>query len=257
MSQDTRKPTRTTASRRSMQTERQRERRASSARQRTAVREEREQQKPVPREDEWTVSIRNWDPERSAPAEAPRQAERSGERRHGTPQGRSRRTEPPRPQSGRPRREEPPAGVLQAISQKTRHVRRRWRRIVREKRNHRFPESERISIQLLLFIWSMLPMLGSRIQERVLTKNQESRQKSAVRSARAEGRRGIHPVLFLGGGCAAAAVILFFSMYTMGTTVTYNGRVIASVSSEEAAEEARTDLERVTAWAEPSPLTTP
>ena len=85
-----------------MQTERQRERRASSARQRTAVREEREQQKQVPREDEWTASIRNWDPERSAPAEAPRQAERSGERRHGTPQGRSRRTEPPRPQSGRP-----------------------------------------------------------------------------------------------------------------------------------------------------------
>lgn len=247
MSQDTRKPTRTTTSRRSMQTERQRERRASSARQRMAVREEREQQKQVPREDEWTASIRNWDPERSS--EASRQTER--ERRRGTPQGGSRRTESPRSQSGRPRREEAPAdrpaGVLQAISQKTRHVRRRWRRIVREKRNHRFPESERVSIQLLLFIWSMLPMLGSRIQERVLTKNQESRQKSAVRSARAEGRRGIHPVLFLGGGCAAAAVILFFSMYTMGTTVTYNGRVIAAVSSEEAAEEARTDLERVTA----------
>ena len=100
MSQDTRKPTRTTTSRRSMQTERQRERRASSARQRTAVREEREQQKQVPREDEWTSSIRNWDPERSP--ETPRQAER--ERRHGTPQGGSRRTEPPRSQSGRPRR---------------------------------------------------------------------------------------------------------------------------------------------------------
>ena len=35
-----------------------------------------------------------------------------------------------------------------------RRSRRRWRHIVREKHAHNFPESERLPIKLLLFVWS-------------------------------------------------------------------------------------------------------
>lgn len=234
------------------------------------VREERAVSKdqtpePVraPRTKDWEAFIQNWDPDLSTPShsaeripkerESSEQTRTGGEARRsagGQRGGRTAAGPPERRRSKRPEETERlsgPAGLYQAFSQKTRHVRRRWRRIVREKRNHHFPESERVLVQLLLFVWCMLPMLGSRIQERVLRKNQRDRQRSVQRSVRAEGRRGIHPALFLGGGCAAAALILFFSMYTMGTTVIYDGKVIGAVSSEAAAEAARTDLEQVTA----------
>ena len=44
-----------------------------------------------------------------------------------------------------------------------------------------------------------------------------------------------------------AAIVLFFSTYTNGVTVTYDGKVLGSLSSEAEAEEARAELEQVTA----------
>ena len=52
--------------------------------------------------------------------------------------------------------------------------------------------------------------------------------------------------MLLCGGCVAAAVGLFFSAYTFGTTVLYDGEIIAAVDSQTAAEEAAADLEAVT-----------
>lgn len=265
MSQDTKKSTQAGQTRRSggRRVRPQRED-VRPSRERQGAKREETVRVPEWERDDWNLpaSLRGWEPEAETREKAPGRAgekrvaagdrgdrrtmERSGPRSVGRPPERRRRAE----RTERAEKEERAGGLsdlYRSFSQKTRHVRRRWRRIVREKRNHRFPESERIPIQLLLFVWCMLPMLGSRVQERVLRTNQRNRQRSVERSARAEGRRGIHPALFLGTGCAAAALILFFSMYTMGTTVIYDGRVIASVSSEAAAEEARTDLEQVTA----------
>ena len=127
-----------------------------------------------------------------------------------------------------------------------RRARRRWRQIVREERRHNFPESERLPIRFLLFVWNMLPMLGSLLREQTW-----GRRKQALHLAeRLWGwieRHRIHPALFMGTGCALAAVILFCATYTVGTTVTYDGEVIAAVASESAAEEARSALETVTA----------
>lgn len=43
-----------------------------------------------------------------------------------------------------------------------------------------------------------------------------------------------------------AAVAVFCSLYTIGTTVTYNGEVVGTVDSRASAEAARTDLEQIT-----------
>lgn len=178
-------------------------------------------------------SIRDWEPEgREA---KPRETRR-------------------RPAQGRPAaRKAPPArekresrSPREAIAQKRLHFRRRWRRIVRENKAHRFPESERLPIQLMLFFWGLLPMWGSLLQERVLQKNSASRQKSA-QSAQKKRRWRIHPAVFLGGGCVMAAVLLFFSTYTNGVTITYDGKVLASLADQAEAEEARAELEQVTA----------
>ncbi len=194
---------------------------------------------------EWDLppSIRDWEPEE-------REGDRGPERR---PSRRSRGAQPQTRQRRSSPRKTPPerteggsVSARQAIAQKRLYFRRRWRRIIRENKAHRFPESERMPIQLMLFIWGLLPMWGSMFQERVLQRNSASRQKSA-QSAQKKRRWRIHPLVFLGGGCAAAAVLLFVSTYTNGVTVTYDGKVLASLASQTEAEEARAELEKVTA----------
>ncbi len=69
----------------------------------------------------------------------------------------------------------------QALAEKAKETRRHWRRLVRERRAKRFPESERLPVQLLLLAWGMLPTLGSLLGERVRTAPQ------------AAGRAGIRP----------------------------------------------------------------
>ncbi len=182
-------------------------------------------------------SIRDWEPEGER-----RPPER---RRSASSHSRERRSASPRKSRPQERQEHAPS-PRQSIAQKRLHFRRRWRRIVRENKAHRFPESERLPVQLILLFWGLVPMWGSLLQERVLQKNTASRQKSA-RSAQRKRRWRIHPAVFLTGGCIAAAAVLFVSTYTRGVTVTYDGKVLGALSSEAEAEEARAELEKVTA----------
>ncbi len=128
--------------------------------------------------------------------------------------------------------------------QKRKHFRRRWRRIVRENKNGHFPESERFAVRLFLFLWGMGPMWGSLLQERLMQRHAKAVKKGGLLGALL-GR--IHPVAFLGTGFVAAALLVFLSTYTIGTSVRYDGELIGNVTSESAAETARTNLERTTA----------
>ena len=131
------------------------------------------------------------------------------------------------------------------LAEKAKDTRRHWRRLAREKRAKRFPESERLPVQLLLLAWGMLPTLGSILGERIRAhRKQRVRRTSALRARL--GRWHIHPLALLGGGCVAAAIGLFFSIYTFGTTVLYDGEVVAAVGSQSTAEEAAAQLETVT-----------
>ena len=98
----------------------------------------------------------------------------------------------------------------------------------------------------LLFVWSMIPMLGARVREVMGGRRRRSASRISALGAWMEGRR-LHPVAFLCGACAMAAVAMFCSAYTIGTTVTYDGEVVAAVSSLSAAEDARSNLEKATA----------
>ena len=134
--------------------------------------------------------------------------------------------------------------VWRTICRKTQRVRRRWSHIVKEKRARNFPESERAVIQLLLFGWSMLPMVVSRVAELLL-----GRRRKSIRQSRTHGHKEfsrLQGVALLFFGCVVAGVALFFSVYTVGTTVTYDGNTIAAVSSESAVKDARANLERIT-----------
>jgi len=134
--------------------------------------------------------------------------------------------------------------VWRTVCRKARRIRRRWNHIVKEKRARNFPESERAVIQLLLFGWSMLPMVVSRVAEQLL-----GRRRKSIRQSRSRGNKEfsrLQGVALLFFGCVVAGVALFCSVYTVGTTVTYDGNTIAAVSSESAVKDARANLERIT-----------
>ena len=126
-----------------------------------------------------------------------------------------------------------------------RHIQRRWHHIVREVRKHNFPESERAPILLVLFAWNMLPMLGSLLREKTWGRRKQFFHSVERLWANMERHR-LHPAVFLGLGCTLAVVIAMCSVYTVGTTVTYDGEVIGAVESQSTAEAARSRLERIT-----------
>lgn len=136
--------------------------------------------------------------------------------------------------------------LYRGMVRRIKRTRRRWRQIVREERRHNFPESERLPIQFLLFIWNMLPMLGSLLREHTWGRRKQAFHGMEHLVARM-GKHKLHPAVFMGTGCALAAAVFLCSVYTVGTTVSYDGEVIGAVSSQSTAEEARSNLEKVTA----------
>jgi len=124
------------------------------------------------------------------------------------------------------------------------HARRSWRRVVAEKRELSFPESDHPVLQLLLFAWGSLPRVGGSFKEMALTHRRRSIAVSGRRRSWFEEMK-IHPVGFLATAMCIAAVGLLLSFYTIGTATRYNGISLgvvrgASISAQVA------DLEQVT-----------
>ena len=155
----------------------------------------------------------------------------------------------PRPRRGRRVMAEPEDfwGKLRfRIGKKNRWFGRRCRRVIREVKANRFPESNRAPLQFLLMAWGLLPAMGGSLRERLLGRRKERIHRSNRFAVWFEKEKRLHSILFLGGSCALAGVILFFSFFTMGTTVTYNGRVLGTLSSKAEAESVRHQLETIT-----------
>ncbi|MPM07786.1 hypothetical protein SDC9_54094 [bioreactor metagenome] len=152
-----------------------------------------------------------------------------------------------------------PALLLELLSEKktvffrnVRRLRRRARHLVREEQARQFPESDLAAVQLLLFARNMAPLLTTRFTERKKGQRQLLAGRfDPIRSlfARLFGQKKIRPLPFLAVTGAAALVFVFFSLYTVGTTVIYNGEQICAVKSASAANLAKTQLEQITSRA--------
>ena len=151
-------------------------------------------------------------------------------------------------QTGR-RRAEPTNNELilfyRRMMRRLRRLRHNLRELRREEQAHNFPESDHKVVQMVLFVWNILPMLFSLLREHTWGQRKKLFHRTTQRASQTK-RRKIHPVVFMGTACAIAAVIIVCNIYTIGTTVTYDGEVIAAVASESEAEKARSDLEMVT-----------
>lgn len=152
-----------------------------------------------------------------------------------------------------------PALLLELLSEKktaffrnVRRLRRRARHLVREEQARQFPESDLAAVQLLLFARNMAPLLTTRFTEHKKGQRQLLAGRfDPIRSlfTRLFGQKKIRPLPFLAVTGATALVFVFFSLYTVGTTVIYNGEQICAVKSTSAANLAKTQLEQVTSRA--------
>lgn len=95
-------------------------------------------------------------------------------------------------------------------------------------------------------LWGLLPAAASRLRERLLGKRKERIHRSGKFGTWFEKEKRLHAVVFLGGSCVLAGVVLFFSFFTVGTTVTYDGHVLGTVASKSEAESVRHELEAIT-----------
>lgn len=128
-----------------------------------------------------------------------------------------------------------------SLGRRIRRVGPRARTVVRETRARNFPESNRFLIQLFLLAGGMFPMLRSLLREKF-----QMLRRFRNRTGARERSRRVNPLYFFGGAAVLAAVALFFSMFTLGTVVEYNGNVIDIVDSTSAAKKITAKLESIT-----------
>jgi len=122
----------------------------------------------------------------------------------------------------------------------------RARTVAHEARESNFPESNRILIQLVLFLWGQRTMHISLSREKL----HSLRKMSAYVSSQAEklmhALRRVKPAHFFSGAMIVAAIAIFCSVFTLGTAVTYDGALVDMVGSLRAAKRTASKLEDIT-----------
>ena len=121
----------------------------------------------------------------------------------------------------------------------------RLRSLARQKKRREFPESENRLAQLLLFAWGSMPRMGAGLRERFALRRRHNIRRSGSIRGLLE-RLHLHPAIFLGTCVTAAAVIVLLSVYTIGTTVRYDGINLGTVGSRRTVDQAVKQLEAVT-----------
>ena len=136
--------------------------------------------------------------------------------------------------------------LWQKLKEKTAFVSRRWKRIRSENRKHRFPESNRFLILLVLCMWGMMPLIFSKVRE----VGHKLRRKSVWFAGKMEdlGQKiRLKPAPFIAGAIAACGIAVFFSFYTVGTHVVFDGQDMGCVSTRGTVKSACREVERITA----------
>lgn len=133
------------------------------------------------------------------------------------------------------------------LGQRIRRIGPRARTVMRESKARNFPESNLFLVQVFLVIGGMFPMWHSLLHEKLQVRRRQRNHAAGTHADRWRRRaRRVNPFYFIGGAAVVAAVAIFFSFYTLGTTVEYNGNVVDTVASASQARKAAAKLESVT-----------
>ena len=117
-----------------------------------------------------------------------------------------------------------------------------FRETLSAKKNHGFPESTHFLLQLILFLWGMIPFLFFRVSELFHRRRRKTMSRASHRQQLTEAIN-MHPLGFLGGTAAVLAIAMFCTIYTFGTIVSFRGEVLGTVRHSEDANIAMRAIE--------------
>lgn len=143
-------------------------------------------------------------------------------------------------------RRSPAIACAEAVQRLSRKAKQNWSDLIQKHHDNQFPESDRMVVALLILLLSSFPQIQFLLQSRI----QQIRSIAMHRFALARNwmeRKKLRPVVFLGAAGVIAVTALFFSFYTIGTSVIYDGKPLANVESVGAVNEACDTLETITA----------
>lgn len=116
---------------------------------------------------------------------------------------------------------------------------------VNANRHRQFPESESGFVQLILFIGGSIPRRLTAIRDR-FTQRRKKRIHAGDQVRAQLEKIKLHPVIFLGAALVVAALCVLLSLYTIGTSVSYDGRDLGTVSGAGTVSRVVANLEDVT-----------
>lgn len=123
-------------------------------------------------------------------------------------------------------------------------LRRDLRHQRRETRRRHFPESEFALAQLCLFFAGSLPRLGAAVTS--IFRRRRMKRITNPKNARGGERYRLHPVAFLSGALVVVGICAVLSFYTVGTTATYDGASLGTVSGFNTVSAVVKDVENIT-----------
>ena len=123
-------------------------------------------------------------------------------------------------------------------------LRRDLRHQHRETNRRHFPESEYALAQLCLFFAGSLPCMGAAVTD-VFSLRRLKKVSHDGKTPKATDKK-LHPVAFLSVALVAVAVCAVLSFYTVGTTASYNGTELGTISGFNAVAAAVEDVESIT-----------
>ena len=141
------------------------------------------------------------------------------------------------------------SGWIDKLRQRIRSFMTSLRRDMRHQKNasrHRkFPESDYGIAQFCLYVAGSIPRVTSAIQER-LTLRRRKHIDAAHAFQKQVDKVKTHPVAFFSGALVVVAVCALLSLYTIGTTATYDGNDLGTVSGLRTVNAVVDDLENIT-----------
>ena len=117
------------------------------------------------------------------------------------------------------------------------------RETIAAKQNNGFPESTHFILQLLLFLWGMVPFVFFKLSELFHRRRRRTIRRASHRQHLLDAIQ-MHPLGFLGGTAAVLAIVMFCTIYTFGSIVSFRGEVLGTVRDSETVETAMLEIEK-------------
>ncbi len=133
------------------------------------------------------------------------------------------------------------------VGERLSHIHRRTKQVVHEARERNFPESNTIPGQLLLLAFGLLSFWGALGREKLRLARRRHIRRTGGQRVAAWRKKKYYPAVFTAAALAVAVSAVFFSRYTIGTTVVYDGKALDTVATMSEAKRVTANIAAITA----------